>query len=124
MTLDDEYWQACNRRELRLQRCTDCQTWRFPASAFCPECLSQAYDWELASGRGTIWSWIRMHRPYFPALKDRLPYNVALIKLDEGPRMMSTIVGASGDLRCDTPVVVDFEPIQGSDLLPVFRLAV
>jgi uncharacterized OB-fold protein len=121
MTLDEEYWEACARRELRLQRCSECARWRFPASANCPQCLSRGYEWRQVSGRGTVWSWIRMHRPYFPAMKDRLPYLVALISLEEGPRIMSTVVGTD-EVACDMPVAVDFEEIAGN-LLPVFRPA-
>jgi len=121
--LDDAYWAAAEQGQLVLQRCDDCGTYQFPPYKLCSTCLSDNVSWVQASGRGRIWSWIRMHQVYYPAFKDEIPYNVALIALEEGPMVMSRIVNA-GDrtAACDDPVQVTFQQ-RGEATLPVFELA-
>jgi uncharacterized OB-fold protein len=121
--IDREYWEGCLKGELRLQHCGSCGTWRFPPEPICPKCLSTDYRWEPASGRGTVWSWIIMHRDYFPGLKDQLPYNVALIRLDEGPMLISNVDCPRDRISCDMPVAVFFERISDDYALPRFRPA-
>lgn len=121
--IDRPYWEACRRGELRLQRCVDCHEWRFPPEPRCPKCLSTDYTWELTSGKGTVWSWIVMHRQYFAGLAEQLPYNVALIRLDEGPLMMSNVDAPNDELVCDMPVEVFFEVISDEFTFPRFRSA-
>jgi uncharacterized OB-fold protein len=80
------------------------------------------YQWVRVSGRGNVWSWIVMHQQYFKAFKDEIPYNVAFIQLEEGPLMMSTVVGVpTGALRCDMPVEVFFEDATEDISIPKFR---
>lgn len=121
--VDAEYWDGTDAGELRMQQCDNCSMWRFPPSATCPQCLSGDYTWKVSAGRGVLWSWIRMHRKYFPAFADRIPYNVAIIKLDEGPRMISAIASDDpADLRCGSRVEVVFERKDGGFTLPEFRV--
>jgi uncharacterized OB-fold protein len=85
---------------LAFQRCHSCGYVRYPPASCCPECLSGEYSWERDSGLGALWSFCVYHRAYDPAFKDALPYNVALIELDSGPRIVSNVLGvAHGDLR-------------------------
>src|SRR5216683_1653711 len=105
-----EYWEACKRGELRLQRCSDCGHWRFPPSVLCPRCLSERSSWEALSGRGTVYTFIIVHRPQHPAFYEDVPYNVAIVELEEGPRMHSRIVGCTNEeIRIGMPVEVTFE---------------
>ena len=118
------FWEAARRGELVLQRCRDCGAWRFPPNLLCTECLSAAFEWKAVSGRGKVYSYVVFHRAYHPAFAADLPYAVACIELDEGPRLMSNIVGTSPDrVRCDMPVEVVFEEITSDISLPKFRLA-
>ena len=121
--LNRPYFEGAKKRELRLQRCSSCgHTW-FPASSHCPRCLSNGWEWYKASGRGRVWSWIVMHQKYFKAFAEDIPYNCALIELEEGPMMMSTIVGAPKEaIRCDAPVEVVFEDATEEIAIPKFRL--
>jgi uncharacterized protein len=117
------FWEGCAAGELRLQKCTECGHWRFPPSSVCPACLSEVYTWEATSGRGRVWSWIVMHQKYFAAFEDDLPYNVALVELDEGPRLMSTVVPYDPSaMSCDAAVEVRFEPRENGVSVPRFTL--
>ena len=118
------YFEGAKQGELRLQRCGACGHHWFPPSTSCPLCLSPAFEWVRVSGRGRVWSWIVMHQRYFQAFETDLPYNVAFIKLDEGPFMMSTVIGVPNDaLRCDLPVEVTFEEATDEIAIPKFRPA-
>ena len=117
------YWEAARRHELRLQRCADCGTVRFPPKLRCPACLSAAATWELMSGRGRVWSWIEMHQQYFAGFKDEVPYIVLWVELDEGPMIMTNLVDSDpARLRCDAAVEVTFVDVTDEITLPQFRL--
>jgi uncharacterized OB-fold protein len=120
--LSRPFWEAAKRHELVLQRCAACRRHRFPPSQRCPACLATATEWVRASGRGKVWSWIRMWQPYFPAFDAERPYVVAYVELEEGPRLMTTIVGCSVDeIACDMPVEVVFDDVTDVVSLPKFR---
>ena len=85
------FWDGCAAGELRLQACRACGHVRYPISTVCPRCLSPEYDWRSMSGEGEILSWVVFHRDYHPAWRYRLPYNVVLVQLSEGPRMFGNI---------------------------------
>jgi uncharacterized OB-fold protein len=122
--LNAPYWEATKRHELQIQRCKACGHRWFPPASRCPQCLSSDHEWAPASGRGKVWSWIVMWQRYFPAFEDRIPYNVAYVELEEGPRLMTNIVDCDeSDLRCDLPVEVVFEDVTDEIMLPVFRPA-
>jgi len=116
----EPYWEGCAAGELRLQRCTTCDAHYFPPRPFCPTCLSGDVVWEAVSGRGTLHTYVINHRaaPGFEA-----PYAIAVVQLDEGPRMMSNIVGVDPTpeaLVLDMALQVSFET-RGEIQLPVFR---
>lgn len=118
------FWDGCKANELRLQQCVDCRHIRYPLNPVCPICLSAATDWVKMSGRGTVFSYIVFHQVYHPAYKDDVPYNVALVQLDEGPRMFSNVVGASNDaVKVGAALQVVFDPVTPEVTLPRFRLA-
>lgn len=123
-TLSRPFWEAARRHELRVQRCTTCGHRWLPPSDRCPACLSKAYEWALASGRGKVWSWIVMWQRYFPAFEAEIPYNVAYVELEEGPRLMTNLVNCDpATIRCDMPVEVVFEDVTDEITLPKFRPA-
>jgi uncharacterized protein len=121
-SLSRPFWEGAKRHELLLQRCTACGRHRFPPSGRCPACLATEHEWVPASGRGKVWSWIRMWQSYFPAFDAERPYVVAYVELDEGPRLMTSIVGCDpADIRCDMPVEVVFDDVTEEVTLPRFR---
>ena len=74
------------------------------------------------SGRGTVYSFAVVHRVYHPGFADSVPYLVAVVELEEGPRLPTTIVGTPiDDVQCDLPVEVVFEDVTDDVALPTFR---
>ncbi|GAA5162655.1 OB-fold domain-containing protein [Pseudonocardia eucalypti] len=104
------FWDGCARGELRLQVCDACGSHRFPDGPVCPRCLSGAFTWKATSGTGRLWSWTTIHQRYLAAFADETPYLVAFVQLDEGPFVVSGLVGEPGELRLDQPVRAVFEP--------------
>ncbi|HEV3328548.1 MAG TPA: OB-fold domain-containing protein [Acidimicrobiales bacterium] len=92
--------------ELALQRCDDCGYVRHPPAPRCPECLGASAHWQPDAGLGYVWSVCVYHRAYDPAFADAVPYNVALVELDAGPRLISNVLDvAPGELRIGLRVV-------------------
>ncbi|MGH9137554.1 MAG: Zn-ribbon domain-containing OB-fold protein [Acidimicrobiales bacterium] len=119
----EPYWEAARRHELALQRCDVCGTRPFPPRATCPSCGSRALSWSPVSGRGTVHTFTVAYRAPHPGFADRLPLVVALVDLDEGPRLTTNIVGcAPADVHIGLPVEVAFDNVDGTEVtLPVFR---
>ena len=111
------YYDALQRHEMRMQRCANGH-FRYPVNPLCPECLSPQFTWEPVSGRGAVYSFVIVHQMYDPGLKGELPYNVAIIELEEGPRVVTNIVGCRNeDVRVCMPVRVQYD-----DVTPEFTL--
>jgi uncharacterized OB-fold protein len=118
------FWEAAKRHELQLQRCDRCGRVRFPPGPTCPGCLSAEATWTALSGRGTVWSWTVFHQLYYAGFRDLLPYNVALVELEEGPRLYTNLVGIeNADIKEGMPVVVTFEDATEEWTVPRFRPA-
>ncbi|MGH7179871.1 MAG: Zn-ribbon domain-containing OB-fold protein [Tepidisphaeraceae bacterium] len=116
------FWAACRERALRIQRCDRCGLFAFPPAARCPKCLSVELTWTTLSGRGQVHSFVIYRRAYHAAFEAELPYLVALVELDEGPRLISNIVGCDATaVRCDLPVEVVFEQVTDTVTLYKFK---
>jgi uncharacterized OB-fold protein len=123
--LTQPYWDAARNHELVVQQCKGCNLRPFPPRAHCPNCGSAELLWSKVSGRGTIYTYTIARRPTHPVFAEQIPMAVAVVELEEGPRMISNIVGCEpGDVEIGMAVHVCFEPIDDSDLhLPVFEPA-
>lgn len=119
--LSRPFWDALREGHLVVQRC-NCGHAFLPARRHCPACLEPDPAWERASGKGTLVSWVVYHTAYHPAFEARLPYNVALVQLAEGPRLLTNIVDPLDSLRGDAPVELKIE-WEGDTALARFRLA-
>ena len=116
------FWEGLGQGELRLQRCRGCGHHRYPIATVCPRCLSGESEWVRLSGRGKVFSYVIFHQVYHEAFRADAPYNVALIRLDEGPFMFSNVVEIpNAAIRCDMPVTVVFDPVTDTITLPRFR---
>lgn len=120
--LNAPFWDGCAAGVLRLQRCAACALLRYPIAPWCPNCLEDGAEWAPMSGRGTVVSALGFHHAYHPAWAARLPYNVVLVQLDEGPRMISNVTPLSRlDIPVGTPVEVVFEN-EHDVVIPRFRV--
>lgn len=115
------FFEAARRHQLVLQRCKQCRAFRFPARPICSSCLSTEAEWIPVSGKGEVFSFNVMHQVYHPAFAERVPYAVVLVKLAEGPKMTSNLVGVEPyDIEIGMPVEVVFEDIDDEVTLPKF----
>jgi uncharacterized OB-fold protein len=115
-----EFYEGARRHELMLMRCRSCRAWRLPSRPRCPDCWSTETEWAKASGRGTLYSFGIMHQK-FPGFADDVPYNYAVVELEEGPRMVSNIVGVGNDaLVVDMPLVAFFDDVAEDTTLVRF----
>ncbi len=122
--LSRPFFEAARRHQLVTQRCRQCQTYQTGARIVCDECLSPELEWTPVSGRGSVHTFAIMHQRYHPAFFDELPYNIAVVELEEGPRLPTNLVGvANEDIRVGMPVVVMFEDVSEEISLPKFRPA-
>ena len=119
--LSRPYWDALRQGHLLVQHCEGGHTW-LPARRHCPVCLSPVVRWERASGQGRLVSWVVYHTAYHAAFETRLPYNVALVELQEGPRLLTNIVDTNESLVGDARVELKIE-WEGDVALARFRLA-
>lgn len=116
------FWEAAAKGELRLQQCGQCGLVRFPPALLCGRCLSERAEWVALSGRGTVYSWIVVHQSQHPAFNADVPYNVAIIELDEGPRLHTNIVECSNDrIHIGMPVEAVFQKVSDDTALVKFR---
>ncbi|WP_177181942.1 bifunctional MaoC family dehydratase N-terminal/OB-fold nucleic acid binding domain-containing protein [Streptomyces sp. TLI_105] len=123
------FWAGVAEHRLLIQRCGDCAALRFPWLPGCADCGSREWDAVEASGAGTVFSYVVMHHPSFPAFTVSAhaadaagPYAVGLIELAEGVRMISNVVGVPYDkVRIGMPVRLEFLRVDEDLELPVFR---
>lgn len=118
------YWEAANQGELLIQRCRSCEKPFFYPRLACPGCGSKEVVWVRASGRATLHTYLVNHRPA-PGFEDDAPYAIAVVELEEGPRMMTNIVGLPNTpeaLELDMALEVRFEA-RGDQMVPVFAPA-
>jgi uncharacterized protein len=117
------FWDGTRAGELRLQRCNACRKVYFPPRPFCPACTARDVAVFAASGKGRLYSYVIHHRPV-PGFTP--PYAIAVVELDEGPRMMTNITGCPQTpeaLQLDMPVEIAFEKLDDEITLPLFRPA-
>jgi uncharacterized OB-fold protein len=110
------YWQAADAGRLLVRRCTACGAVHHYPREICPYCLSDATEWVDAAGTGTVYSFSTMGR-------DEQAYTLAYVTLDEGPTMMTNLVGGlegGGTYAVGQRVRVVFTPSDGGPAVPMF----
>ena len=115
------FWEGTRSGELRLQKCLACAHVYFPPRPFCPRCASRQVAVVRASGRATLYSYVIHHRPA-PGFAP--PYSIAVVQLEEGPRLMTNIVDVEQTpeaLQLDMPLEVVFQRMSDDIALPLFR---
>jgi uncharacterized OB-fold protein len=118
------FFDGAKEGDLMLRQCGDCGAWLHPQAAICSECLGEKIDWAQASGQGTVFSFGVMHRVYHPGFIHDVPYNLAIIELDEGPRINTNLVNVdSSEIKVGMHVRAVFEEQPGGVVLPKFEPA-
>lgn len=120
------YWDGLREGRLMLPRCEACGHVFFYPRVLCPRCASRAITWVQASGRGRLHAFGIGHQSFNRAYTVRPPYVLAMIELEEGPRMLSNLINVEPDpqaVTCDMPVEVVFETLTDDVTLPLFQPA-
>ena len=118
------FWEALHRGQLLVQWCKACQRGIHYPRIHCPRCLGRELEWRESIGRGVLHAFTIVHRHFDPFFQARVPYIVGLVELEEGVRLMSSLVGikASPDaVQIGTKLQVEFERVDESFTLHAFR---
>lgn len=96
--VDAEFFAAARQHALAVQRCRDCGRFQVPAEFICHRCHSHDLGWERVEPRGRIYSWMRVHHPSHPALRDRVPYLVVVVEVAaaDDVKMVGNLLGDPG----------------------------
>lgn len=126
-TVDDDsrvYWDAYREGRFLIAECGACGRVHHYPRPSCPFCWSDDVVPVAASGRATLYTYSTVYVNDLPPFKERLPYVAAMVELDEGPWVMSTVIDCDpADLRIGMPLVVDFQQLTEEISVPVFRPA-
>jgi len=118
------FWRYCAQGELRFQRCAGCGAYRHPPAPLCPRCRSAQVHWELASDDAELFSYTIVHHAASAALKDAVPYNVAIVAFPSlgSLRIVSNVIDAApADLRIGMPLGLVWQRVAKDRQLPLFR---
>jgi uncharacterized OB-fold protein len=110
-----EFFAGARRGELLVPRCDACGSLCWYPSSECDRCDGTSFTWSRVSGRGRLFSWAVVHRPFLPAFSELVPFVSGLVALDDDPsvRIVSYIVDAPADeLVADQPLEVVFRPLR------------
>jgi uncharacterized OB-fold protein len=122
----DFYWEKAKAHELWLRKCNACDNVYFYPRNICPMCFSRDVTWLQASGRGKLHTFGIVERGPTPAFRDHVPYIVALVDLEEGPRMPTNLVGVEANkdaVQIGMAVEVTFDDVTDEITLPKFKRA-
>ncbi|MGH7962689.1 MAG: Zn-ribbon domain-containing OB-fold protein [Candidatus Binatia bacterium] len=123
--IDEEsrpFWEACARHELYVQKCRSCGKVLYYPRSFCPEDLSQDLAWVRCSGKGTVYTFTVTYQNQSAGFRDKVPYVMAYVQLEEGVRMLTDIVGCKPEeVKIGMPVEVTFEDVTSEVSLPLFK---
>ncbi len=126
-----EFWSAAACHALAIPVCDGCHHYVWYPATPCRHCGNPTLTWTDVGGRGTLFAWSVVRRPFIPQLADAVPFVTALVALAEDPavRIVTRIVDADPErLRADMPVKVVFRPLRftgvaGEVVAPLFAPA-
>lgn len=118
----EEFWAATTEGKLLVQRCPNCGEFQFYPRTVCTHCGERDPEYVEASGMGEVFSYTVCHVPGAPGFGDRTPYAVAIVELDEGPRMTAHVTSDPDAVKVGARVSVDFWRVSDEAAIPVFEL--
>ena len=119
------FWDAVKRHQLSLPKCKACGQLHYFPRPFCPHCFSWDLEWVRCSGKGKLYSYVINHRPA-PGFEEEAPYVIAVVELDEGPRMLSNLIDIEPTpeaVQVDMPVEILFQDVNEEMAMFTFRPA-
>ncbi len=106
------FWDALKAHRIDIQQCDNCGHWIFFPRLHCPRCFSQRLSWKTVSGEGELLTYTLSRVPTLPQLADETPQKLAVVQLDEGPHLNTTLVGLDeGQIRVGMRVKPVFDDI-------------
>ena len=123
--LTQPFWDAAKRHELIIPRCARCDSYFWYPRRACPTCLREDWEWASVSGKARLHTFTIVRQPGNPAFEDDVPYVYAVVQLDEGVRMISTLVDCEvpDDVAVDMQLEVSFDDVTDEWTLVKFRPA-
>jgi uncharacterized protein len=118
-----EFWEGTKQHEFRYQQCNQCDEVVFYPRRHCPGCTGGELVWKVSAGKGTVYTYSVVRQSYHPFFRNRVPYAVAWIDLEEGPRILSNVVGVDDpltDVSIGMAVQVEWEEHESLNI-PLFR---
>jgi uncharacterized OB-fold protein len=116
------FWEFARLGELRVQRCIECALHRYFPRPRCARCQSPLFEWALCAGTGSVHSYTICYPPVLPAFATKVPYNVVVVELDEGPFIVSNLVGCENEeIAVGMAVEACFVVIDEALTIPQFR---
>ncbi|MGE0314303.1 MAG: Zn-ribbon domain-containing OB-fold protein [Lautropia sp.] len=120
--LGEPYWTGVAQGRFVLPRCSDCGRFHFYPKPACPWCRSAAIEWAPASGRGHVYSYSVVYRAPAAAFGDEVPYVIVIVETDEGPHLMSRLIGMDpAAVRVGLRVRVRIDTVGGNPGMPMFE---
>jgi uncharacterized OB-fold protein len=121
---EQPFWDHCAARDLRIQCCPDCDTFRHPPVPVCNSCGSTAIEWRPVSGHGSVFSYTIAYHPTHPAVKPALPYNIAVVLLEGAGdvRLVTNVIDVPpAEMAIGLPVTLIWQEARDGFVLPRFR---
>ena len=118
-----EFWENCKQHRLTVQRCVQCDAYRFAPTPVCYECQSPKYEWIESEGIGEVYAWTIAHHGVHPAVTEALPYNSTVVRLLDcgGAMLLTNLVGVENeDIEAGMKVRVEWDEITPDITLPRF----
>ena len=116
-----EFWQATKDKEFRYQQCDNCETIVFYPRRHCTGCTRGSLTWKVSAGKGTVYTFSVVRQSYHPYFRNLVPYCVAWIDLDEGPRILSNVIGvAPEEVSIGQRVQIEWEEHEALNI-PLFK---
>ncbi|MBW2687836.1 MAG: OB-fold domain-containing protein [Deltaproteobacteria bacterium] len=117
-----EFYDWCKKEDLHFQKCTSCDTFRHVPREMCAECNSFEWEWARSTGRGTVYTWVVVNRALHPAFSRDAPYADVVVEMEEGVRLLSTVVDCPPEeLEIGMPVQLTYDPVAEDITLPRFK---
>ena len=118
------YWDALNKDKVALQRCDECKIWIHYPRSHCPGCLSEKISWHEVSGNGVIYTYTLTRQPTAPHFADDVPQKLAVVELEQGVRVTTTLVNIDeAEIRIGMRVRPYFDHVSENIALLLYQPA-